>query len=266
MPIEDIHTMTLEQVDDQGSTVLYKGAPGTGKTHNILTWPQPIVGAYFDSNLMTLRNAMKAGVEVTPYFCKDWRQFADVFVPAVTNREIKARTIFIDTLDPLGLKMQKDIQGTRPRLTQADFGTILNRWVDVMGQLVDSTKHSASGPGYNLVCSVHLKDVTDDNGSLLRVSPQLMGAFKDMLEQFFDWVLLCEASVVAKTVAGKSVFTKHYQVRTVPPTPQHTCKGGGLPPVCGGTYTELMAAVEAELNTQLEPTGKTEVLATVSTE
>lgn len=251
MALENIATMAKENIDNQGHTVLYKGNAGTGKTHNILSWPGPIAVAYFDSNLLTLRQAMKSGVDVTPYFCKDWNQFANEFVPAVVNREIDAKTIAIDTIDPLGIKMQQDIQGSRPRLTQADFGTILNRWIDTFGQLIESTKSIGDTPGYNFVAAVHLKDViSGDSGNVTRYAPQIMGAFKDTLEQFFDWVLLCEAASKAKTVGGKSEYYKEFIVRTVPPNPLHTCKGGGLPAVCGGTYSELMshAGLNSEAN------------------
>ena len=237
MPLENIPTMTPEQIQDQGHTVLYKGPSGTGKTHNILSWPEPIVVAYFDSNLLTLRQAMARGVKVTPYFCENWQQFYNEFVPAVVHREFDAKTIAIDTIDPLGIMMQKDVQGSRPRLTQADFGSILNRWIDVFGQLVDCTKHTNTHVGYNFVAAVHLKDVTNDGGTLVRITPQIMGAFKDILEQFFDWVLLCEAKA---RVVGTAAPVKEYTVRSISPNNYHNCKGGGLPAVCSGLYDELM--------------------------
>ena len=221
--------------------MLYKGAAGTGKTHNIISWPQPIAVAYFDQNLKTLRDAMDSGIDVTPYFCKDWKQFYDEFVPAVVHHEIDAKTIAIDTLDPLGVMLQQDIQGTRPKFTQPDFGLLLYRWIDVITQLVGSTKHYQGDanilPGYNFVAAVHLKNVTAQDGTLISVAPQLMGAFRDMLEQYFDWVLLCESKI---KVSGKDAATKDFSVRTIPPTSYHTCKGGGLPLVCKGTYDELM--------------------------
>lgn len=229
-------------IENQGYSVLYKGPSGTGKTHNILTWPGKITLACLDKNMRTLRTAMKGGADVDPVLIGDWNTFANSFVPDVANRKFPPGTIAVDTLDPLGILMQRDVQGSRARLTQSDFGTILNRWIDTMGQLVDATINKGEGtPYYNLVCSVHLKDVTNEGGALLKITPALMGAFKDQLENFFDWVLLCEAEVSSTTVSGKPQYTKKYRVRTVPPTKYHTCKGGGLPAIVGGTYKELMA-------------------------
>ena len=237
MSLEDIPTMTKDETKNQGHTVLYKGVPGSGKTYNILSWPQPIVVAYFDENLLTLRQAMDSGVDVKPYFCKDWHQFYDEFVPAIVHREVEAKTIAIDTLDPLGIMIQRDIQGTKPKFSQPDFGILLNRWIDVMSQLVSCTKHKDGKPGYNFVAAVHLKDITNEGGTLVRIAPQIMGTFRDILEQFFDWVLLCEAKAEVK---GNSPPKKVFTVRSIPHTSHHTCKGGDLPAVCSGEYKELM--------------------------
>ncbi len=69
MSLEDIPTMTKDETDNQGHTVLYKGPAGSGKTHNILSWPQPIAVAYFDTNTLTLRQAMDDGVDVNQGVC-----------------------------------------------------------------------------------------------------------------------------------------------------------------------------------------------------
>ena len=238
MTLENIPTMTKDETQNQGHTVLYKGAAGTGKTHNILSWPQPIAVAYFDKNLKTLRDAMDAGVDVTPYFCKDYKQFYNEFVPAVVHHEIDAATIAVDTLSPLGIMIQNDVHPNIEKpVTIPEWGIILNRWLDIIGMLVNSTKHQEGKPGYNFVAAVHLKDITTDKGVLIRVVPQLSGAIHGMLEQYFDWVLLCEAKIKTK---GNETPTKDFSVRTIPPTSYHTCKGGGLPLVCKGTYDELM--------------------------
>lgn len=237
MSLENIPTMTPEQTSNQGHVVLYKGPAGSGKTHNINSWPQPIVTAYFDTNKRTLKKAMDAGVDIKPYFCKDWKQFHEEFVPAVVNREVNAKTIAVDTLDVLGVMLQRDIQGTRPKFTQPDFGILLNRWMDVIGSLAHSTESYSDTPGYNFVAAVHLKDVTDSEGTLIKIAPQIMGTFRDTLEQYFDWVLLCESKLKR---SGSGPAEKEFLVHTVPPSPKHTCKGGGLPAQCSGIYSELM--------------------------
>ena len=239
MAIDNIPTMTAEETGNQGHCVLYKGPPGSGKTYNILSWPQPIAVAYFDQNKLTLREHMDAGVDVTPYFCKDYDQFYNDFVPAVVHRELDVKTVAVDTLDPLGIMMQRHIQGTRPKFTQPDFGILLNRWMDIMSQLTGSTEQQDGKPGYNFVAAVHLKDVTNEAGTLVRVTPQIMGAFRDQLEQFFDWVLLCEAKATAK---GNEPLKKSYTVRSIPHTSYHTCKGGNLPAITSGIYSDLMVA------------------------
>jgi len=240
MSLENIPTMTPDETKNQGHTVLYKGPPGSGKTHNILSWPQPIVVAYFDKNLKTLRDAIDTGVKVTPYFCKNWKQFYDEFVPAVVNKEIDAKTIAVDSLSPLSILLQADVHPDIDKpVTIPQWGIILNRWVDVISILVDSTKHKDDTPGYNFVAAVHLKEKTTEKGDLIAIKPQIDGQFASILEQFFDWVLLCESMAVAQ---GNNPVTKKYQVRTIPPIRQHTCKGGKLPAICSGEYEALMEA------------------------
>ena len=163
----------------------------------------------------------------------------------MANREFDCKTVAVDTLDMIGIMLQRDVQGPRNKLTQADWGTMLNRWIDGIGQLTETTVNQG-GQYYNVVCTVHTRDVTNDSGALVKTAPSIAGGFRDMVEGFFDWVLLCEAEVKARKEGTETVYDSNYFVRTIPPNKFHTCKGGGLPPIVSGTHSALMEVESKE--------------------
>jgi len=129
--------------------------------------------------------------------------------------------------------MWKDIEGTRGKLTMQDFGTGLRRMGEATRALVSLTLPYKDHPGYHVVFTSHLKDQTDDSGSLLKIGPALMGQFANQIEDYFDYVLLMQAEMVAKIeqVNGvtKSVPSKQFKIWSIPPDRYHTCKGGDMP-------------------------------------
>ena len=97
-----------------------------------------------------------------------------------------------------------------------------------------------------MVFCLHPKDVTDDNGALVKSAPLLMGQFAGMLDGFFDFVLLTDSRVKSRQVeeSGRKVSRseKEFFIHTIPPTRYHTCKAPGyFPAQMGGTYQEIMA-------------------------
>lgn len=255
-PFDGLTTMNLDLIDAQGMTLIYKGHSGSGKTYNALTWPGPIIYVMTDLNQATLRQKLKelekAGRkgEIQPIYIDSWRDYADKLIPKLANRMFPTGTVVIDTFDMLAHKMWGDIQGSSKRLTQADFGVGLNRLMDTTTQLVESAINRGDGTSYyNIVVCTHLTDVTDDQGNLLRTTPAVMGRFKDTLEDFFDYSLLCESEAkrTNSTSGGRSISTlsKSFKCYSVAPTRHHTAKGGNLPPVFGpGTYPEIKNLLE----------------------
>lgn len=247
---EQLDTMAKEDLHQDGISVLYKGASGTGKTFNMLTFPQPIVVAYFDVNRKTLTDAMRAGVNVKPVFPNTWAEYQNIFVPAVKNRQLEARTIVVDTLDFLAMNlMWPSIQGTKSSLAQADFGTGLNRLVSTTTDLVEATRYIPGKRNYHVVMGCHLRSETDATGNLVRITPSIMGQFKDIVEDCFDIVLLCGAELAARNIkTGDRTVSqpyKRYYANTVPPDRYHTCKApSGMPTVLEEpSFDHLVAAM-----------------------
>ena len=240
-------SINATNVGEQKISALYKGPSGTGKTYNALSYPDPVRGIYADPNLKTLADQIKAGKDIDLVVPSTWAEYEDIFCPAVDNRLVEAETIVVDTIDFLSQMMWTEIQGVKPRLTIPDFGLGLNKLVKTTRQLTRATRSIEGKRNYNVIFCVHTRDVTDDSGGLEKIAPAIMGQFKDAIEGFFDYVFLCEATIVSeiKSVNGRkvSVPSARFQVRTVPPSPKHTCKGPGLPSVLGGTYQEIVKAL-----------------------
>lgn len=235
--------LTEMDISQGGRLVLYKGLAGTGKTFNALTWPGPIVVGYTEKNLETVRTMAKLRGDVKVYALDSWKTYADEFVPAVAARTLTASTIILDSMDFLAKMMWDDIKGSKSGLSMQDFGVGLGRLTSTTTMLTSASAPKSGHPGYNVIVTVHLKDVME-NESLVRVSPSIMGQFKDDLEDYFDYVLLCEAqsgSEIVKDAKGVATtqLTKNYFVYTIPPDRYNTCKGGNLPAKLSGTYPSL---------------------------
>lgn len=232
--------MTLNQLQTFGDpesmvgarlSVLLKGHSGTGKTRTALTFPQPIYLIYTDVNRETVRKMAQEGVKIQGVAVRSWAEFADLIIPHIVKREIDAQTIVVDTIDFLSDLMWRDIEGSRGRLSMQDFGTGLRRLGEVTRALAACTSPHGDHPGYHVVFTSHLKDVTDDSGALLKVAPAIMGQFTNKIEDYFDYVLLMHAEAGRQIIDGVNTPTKKFLVYSVPPDRFQTCKGGGMPPV-----------------------------------
>lgn len=257
--------VTSESTEDRYMSVLYQGGPKTGKTHNALTWPDPLV-LYTESNMATLEKF--PGV---PYLVPaDWAEGSGNIIPGLERLILElstlrnaheiagrtVRTIVFDSATAAFSEVVRIIQGPKDSLTQQDWGRVLTRCENLLRQLIDLTKPAFGKkdlPRYNVVVTVHERDVTDDKGSLISIRPAVAGQVKDIMARWFDTVLLCRATTEAKTEktpAGSRVWhERNFHVLTVPPNEYYQCGdgvGGGvfnvLPSRMDGTYESLAKA------------------------
>lgn len=222
-----------ESFADARLSVLLKGHSGSGKTRTALSFPGPIRLLYTDKNRETVRQMVTAGTQVEGSIIETWSQFSNEVLPGLLRRESTCQTITLDTVDFLSAMMWTDIEGSKGKLSMQDFGTGLRRLSEATRSLVSLTLPQDQHPGYHVVFCCHLKDVTDDSGSLLRIGPAIMGQFANQLEDYFDYVLLLQGQMISQIqqVNGqsKSVPAKQFKIWSVPPDRYHTCKGGVLP-------------------------------------
>jgi hypothetical protein len=218
---------------DARLSVLLKGASGSAKTETALSFPDPIRVIYTDVNRETVRKAIARGVKIEGTAVRTWSEYSDQIVPTLVSRKFEGNTIVVDTVDFLSALMWKDIEGTKARLAIQDFGTGLRRLSETTRALVSLTLPEGDHPGYHVVFTSHLKDVSDDSGALLKVAPAIMGQFANQIEDYFDYVLLMQSELASKveTVNGvtKNVKSKQFKIWSVPPDRYHTCKGGDMP-------------------------------------
>jgi hypothetical protein len=238
--------MTAENFGESKESIGYQGPSGTAKTHNLLTWPTPIKIAYFDKNLKTVAEAVKAGLDAEIFIFDTAVEFENEFVRKVRQREFDAQTIGVDTFDFMAAMVQREIQGSKARMTQPDWGTFLNRLRVIANDLTGAAAPLGDKPSYNIVFNYHLTDVTND-GNLVRVAPKIQGGFKDELESYLDTILHCTSQISSTAVkqpggGTKMVPSKQFVCHSVPPNPFITCKGGGLPPTLAGDYPTLRKA------------------------
>lgn len=216
---------------------LLKGVSGSAKTEGLLSFPQPIFVVHTDRNSETIRKAKLRGVEIDARAIDNWNEYENIILPAIVARELNAATIGVDTASGLFDLMWRHIQGSQPRkLDFDDFRRGLSLASSTMFDLCSTAQpaRTEGKPSYHVVCTSHLTDVTNDQGSLIKVVPKLMGAFKDSFENYFDYVFLCEAMLTSTQVkeGERTVMrpAKQFRIHTVPPANYHTCKGGGMPP------------------------------------
>jgi len=242
-----VQILTAENFGNSKESIAYKGPSGTAKTTKLATWPTPIKVAYFDRNLKTIGTLIKAGLDCEVFVFDTFKEFDAGFVQPVKRREFDAQSIGVDTVDFMAAMCQREIQGNKPRMTQPNWGTLLNSLRAAIDTLTSATAPIDGKPSYNVILNYHLIDVTNEDGALLKTAPKIQGSFKDELEAFIDTVLYCTSgtsSSLVKQPTGemKMVPTKQFLCHTVPPNPFITCKGGGLPPTIEGCYPSLRKA------------------------
>lgn len=263
-------------------TVLYQGGPGSGKSHCSLTWPKPLV-IYCEENTATLEKFthLEEGRVVFP---SDWgdtfTSFRNNVVPLIKNRQAhlmlseydddgalvkeadpgSVETIVIDAVSSLLFDLEREVVqpyagGKIPHSTTGP--KFLYQAEEVMRDIVGAAKPYADKPCYNIICTTHLKDVTDESGNLVKISPAIYGQMKDLLTRWFDTKLLCEAvkksgGDVDKPEGGKTKEKVPIRyVYTVSPNNYYSVGDGvggeggpykELEYITGGTYQDLMKA------------------------
>jgi hypothetical protein len=225
-----LQRLTVESVETMGKTVLGKGPSGSGKTTLALSFPEPLIFAYADKNRDTVGQALLSGRKVDPILIRHWGDYQDVFVPTVKNRLVEANTIVVDTIDFMATLGTKAIKGTKSGLSQNDWGAFFDKMWDTTSDLTEAASPTQTHPGYNIVFLSHTKQVTDEDGKLLRHGCSIPGSFVDKIEDFFNYVLICEAGVVGRQDGNTIKKERQFKILSVPPNRYHTCKGGKLPP------------------------------------
>lgn len=248
------------------------GAPGSGKTHFGANMPDPLFFQW-ESNMATLEKF--PGVPyIVPY---DWMQhaptdtsttkvFSERVLPMLEARrahEIAGkpiRSIVFDSGTEMGDDLSARIIGTKTNQSdsQARFGEFLREGHALFRRIADLSKPRGALPRYNVAVLFHLTDVTDGEGSLLRVAPAIIGRIKGELQRRFDVGLLmrCRAETAVSVASGgpaTTVTTRYFEACTVPPDRFHEGiafdrLGGGqgpwaaLPPVVADpSYAKLVS-------------------------
>ncbi len=233
------HMVRVPSPTQTSLSVLLKGVSGSGKTRTALSFPEPILVLYADVNRETVRTVAKSGTNLKTIPIESWTQYENQIIPCIAERKLgivnedgtqwEPRTIVLDTFDFLSDLLWREIQGNRDQLQIPDYGKGLRRMANTTRELIYSTTPRAGHPGYHVVVCSHVKDITDDGGNLVKVSPAVMGQFKDQIEDYFDYVLLCESEVASKVEGAKVTKARRFKIHAAPPNRYHTCKGGALP-------------------------------------
>jgi hypothetical protein len=244
LKIPKLDSTNIQQIK---KSILYKGPPGTGKTHNILSWPGKTVLVYFDTNLSTPAPYVKSG-KVELWRPDNLDQLQKEILPAIRFREVghDVENIGGDTLSSLASKVFHWLEGEKGA-NKYTWGRLKQVLDDVCWTMNSATFYKKGEASYNCLCATHVTDVKEGQGENIRVvksnQPAIDGGFRDRLEGFFDNVLMTNTKPVTETVDGMITVTgQRFFCYAVAPTSKDTCKSQGLPPVVGGTYQELMAA------------------------
>ncbi|MBK25968.1 MAG: hypothetical protein CME70_18345 [Halobacteriovorax sp.] len=235
MSFEKLQTFDASTMVDSRISLLAKGPSGSGKTTLALSFPEPIFLIYADVNRDTVRRlAVDGGRDIKGIAVNEWNEYQTQIVPQIISRRIEASTIVVDSISFLAQVMWRDLQGSRSHLTQQDFGTGLRRLSETTRDIMATSIPRGDHPGYHIVFTTHVRDVTSEQGALLKVSPNIMGQFKDQIEAYFDYAVLTNSEMVSSTkkVNEKTVAVRstQYKIITSPPDRYNTCKGGNLPP------------------------------------
>jgi hypothetical protein len=188
---------------------------------------------------------MAAGRKIDLLPLKDWAHYEDVIIPEIKARNIDARTIVVDDASSMAWSLVTKAQGTKARPSRDDYMAILRKLFETTINVTDAAQPLDDHPGYNVVFTSRIKDYTvDDGGAMLGYQCCMWGQFKDHIESFFNYILLCEAGTTAKVEGGKSRQERQFKIYSVPPNRYHTCSGGELPPEIvipdGGNAFEIL--------------------------
>jgi hypothetical protein len=242
-------------------SVLYQGAPGSGKTYNMATWPSPFF-LYFDTNLMGL--AKFTGI---PYVVvESWDELAKIWLPAIKNRRLseyvsgmveadgsrpfkdyRVRTLCLDSLTFQVNKTLLELEpgaGNDTRGMWGEYYSRIHTLLTVATQATLPVPRDASKECYHVLASVHEDTMTDSDGNLTAIKPSVQGKMRGHLTAYFNAVLLTESYIIPANESGPR--RQDFRVWSLASNKLREAKDqvsggrfGKLPPSCGGTFPEL---------------------------
>jgi hypothetical protein len=196
-------------------SLIYQGAPKSGKSTYALTWPDPFV-FYFDKNMGVLRE--HPGV---PFIQLDsWEEIEQRWLPAIANRRLtelvqaftdddgqkpyatyKVRTLVVDSFTnflnmnytqleqaaPIGKNGEKD-----GYWIWREYFNRANRFINICTQASIPNPRRPQSETYHFVGTVHEKSEYDSTGVLLSTGPSVQGKLAEQFASYFDAVLLTE--------------------------------------------------------------------------
>lgn len=225
MPIQIIKPETLSDSVPNYS-IAVQGVEKSGKTHFICSMPEEVNIAYTDPNRATAEGFMREGRKINLYLVQTWKDFQE-WVRLADARELPGRTLAVDSFGFLSDRLVAETAGPDGAVTIPQWGRIKDQnWTELM-KLLGCTQPKGSHPGYHVVVSTHLTDVTDDKGNLVKVRPAISGSFKDTFGRCFDSVFISRSKAERAVEAGKLVVKPtQYMLLTAPPDQYHTCGDG----------------------------------------
>lgn len=241
----------------------YMGEAFTGKTHNLATWHTKdgvCLVIAFDPDTGTARSMPNTVVLELESFA----EFEKDVMPYVRARELekllkvkagidaKVDTLGLDTMSVAATRCQVEIQGTRPQMTQQDWGLLLNKLTATAMQCIDITRQYQEGQAtYHCIFTTHLKTETSDGGGVVGYRPAISGQFKDIFPRLGGFSFVCRQATKTSIVKGEATQTRTFYVHTCPPSDLYICgdRIGGegklyrpLAATMSGTYPALMEA------------------------
>jgi hypothetical protein len=228
---DNLPRITEEGAQEMGHTILLKGFSKAGKSSAAVGFPEPILYINSDPNKGVARAARAAGRNIDLIPLRSFQDYENVILPSLKNREPDVRTVVVDDASSLGKMLVDEAKGTKARPSRDDYASILNRHWSGMQILTDTATPKGDHPGYIVVVTARLKEDTSEDGALERYQCCMWGQFKDHIESFFNYVLLCEGGTASEVVGNVSKLVRQFKIYTVPPNRYHTCAGGELPPV-----------------------------------
>ena len=231
--IQIFDTNKLEQ--PKGS-VLYFGREKSGKSFAAASWPNPVV-VCFALNPETLFKFPdlkiifpgRTEANPSPTISQKLDAWRFNILPAIKNRKMSElcdkpiETVVVDDLTQLALNYKMKLMGCGKEaipktVTKMDFDAwnLYLMWLQSdITVLTDATKPDLNGEreSYNIICTVHERDTTDDSGAVIKISPAVDGQFKDILPSMFGTVF-CTDVEKQKDKNGKTIGQTYF-VRTV---------------------------------------------------
>lgn len=254
-------------------TVLYLGAPGSGKSLRMLSWPKPILYILWDSNSRTHEDYVRSLTEEGGFEPKHQVQviappdagfFSKNVIPAIQNRQLErlasvpelshldvdalreTQTIALDTYSVMSQRMLMSLGGEAGQLDHADRRLVLNRLVHWTDVLTGVSRPQTGKPNFHFVAGSHEEARYNEQGNITEISPHIEGRFRLLLGNMFDTVVLSMSESKAKNrpVPGgvETEYSKEFYVLTIPPDRFRRLKGGSLPPKLPGFYQDMMEA------------------------